>query len=146
MYTNCKIKRTKERLPAFLEGYFGPLISGVMSLDGSEVFVPTDPKTWVAMTHSKTFKYNKTKYYWYLDGYLYLPNIEWEAIRVDGIFEDDVTGFNCDTNDDCTLRQDQPFNVPDYLHGELETFVMKDFGMAYQIPPDLISDKQNILR
>jgi hypothetical protein len=146
MYTDCKIKRSKDKLPTFLQGYYGPLISAVMSVDGSTVFMPTDPKTWVAMTHSTTFKYNKTKYYWYLDGYLYFPDLEWEAVRVDGIFEDSIEGFNCDKDDVCTPRQDELFNVPDYLHGELETYVMKDFGMVYQIPPDVLSDKQNLLR
>lgn len=32
--SDCKIKRTKDKLPVFLQGYFGPLIRTIASLDG----------------------------------------------------------------------------------------------------------------
>lgn len=144
--TNCKIKRTCKVLPAFMQGYYGPLIRAVTSIDGSEVMQPTTPTTYVAMTSSPTFKYNKTKYYWYLNDYLYFPDLQWDAVRIEAIFEDNITGYNCDTCDDCKLRTEQSFNVPDYLHGEIESHVMKDLGAMLQIPPDTDADKQNILR
>jgi len=144
--SNCKIKRTKLKVPSFMQGYFGPLIRTISSLDGSEDLQPTQPTVYVSMTHSTTFKYNKTKYYWYLNDYLYFPNLEWDAIRIEGIFEDDVTKYNCDPSDDCFPRQLQSFNVPDYLHGEIESNVMKDFGLTVQLPTDTTSDKQHILR
>jgi hypothetical protein len=144
--SECTIKRTKDKIPAFMQGYYGPLIRAVTSLDGSEVMQPTNPTTYTSMSNSNRFKYNKTKYYWYLDGHLYFPNLEWEAIRIEGIFEEDITAINCDTSDDCLPRQEQSFNVPDYLHGEIESNVIKDFGIMLQIPPDFIPDKQNILR
>lgn len=144
--SECTIKRTKDKVPAFMQGYYGPLIRAVTSIDGSEVMQATNPTTFTAMANTKKFKYNKTKYYWYLDGHLYFPNIEWEAIRIEGIFEEDITRINCDTTDDCLPRQDQSFNVPDYLHGEIEANVIKDFGVTLQVPSDFIPDKQNILR
>jgi hypothetical protein len=144
--SECTIKRTKDKVPSFMQGYYGPLIRAVTSIDGSEVMQPTNPSTFTAMANTKKFKYNKTKYYWYLDGHLYFPNIEWEAVRIEGIFEEDITKINCDTTDDCLPRQSQSFNVPDYLHGEIESNVIKDFGIMLQVPPDFISDKQNILR
>jgi hypothetical protein len=98
------------------------------------------------MTASSSFKYNKTKYYWYLNDYLYFPDLEWDAVRIEAIFEDDITSYNCDTCDDCVLRTDQQFNVPDYLHAEVESNVMKDLSIMLQIPSDVQSDKQNPLR
>jgi hypothetical protein len=144
--SNCTIKRTKEKLPAFMQGYYGPLIRAVSSLDGSQLVKATNPSTYVSMTHTTSFRYNKTKYFWYLNDYLYFPDLEWDAVKIEGIFEDDITSFNCDPNDDCTVRQDQLFNVPDYLHGEIESNVIKDFGLTLQIPGDTTSDKQHILR
>lgn len=144
--SDCMIKRTKDKVPAFMQGYYGPLIRAVTSVDGSEVMQPTNPTTFTAMSNTKKFKYNKTKYYWYLDGHLYFPNLDWEAIRIEGIFEDDITRINCDYTDDCIPRQQQSFNVPDYLHGEIESNVIKDFSVTLQVPPDFIPDKQNILR
>lgn len=144
--SNCTIKRTCKKVPAFMQGYYGPLIRAVTSIDGSQQLQPTNPTTYSSLSNSPTFKYNKTGYYWYLNDYLYFPNIEWEAVRIEGIFEDDITGYNCDTCDDCILRRDQLFNVPDYLHGEIESNVIKDLGITLQIPPDVDTNKQNILR
>lgn len=144
--SNCTIKRTKEKVPTFMQGYYGPLIRSVSSLDGSQLVKPTNPTTYVAMTGSTTFKYNKTKYYWYLNDYLYFPSLEWDAIKIEGIFEDDITRYNCDPSDDCLIRQHQLFNVPEYLHGEIESNVLKDFGLTIQLPQDTTSDKQHILR
>lgn len=144
--SNCTIKRTCMKLPVFMQGYYGPLIRAVTSIDGSQVLQPTNPSTYVAMTNKTNHKYNKTKYYWYLDDYLYFPDLEWEAVRLEAIFEDDITAFNCDTCDDCILRTDQQFNVPDYLHAEIESNVMKDLSIMLQIPADTEANKQNILR
>ena len=33
--SGCTIKRTKDKLPTFMEGYWGPLIRTVSSIDGS---------------------------------------------------------------------------------------------------------------
>jgi len=143
--SNCTIKRTKEKLPVFMQGYYGPLIRAVTSLDNSEIMQPTTPTTYVRFSNGSTFKYNKTKYYWHLNDYLYFPDLEWDAIRVEGIFEDDISAFTC-AEDSCITKQDQSFNVPDYLLGELEAQVAKDMVGIYQIPPDTGNDKVSLTR
>lgn len=143
--SDIMIKRTKEKMPTFMQGYWGPLIRTIASLDGSEELQPILPSTFIKMANSKNFRFNKTKYYWFLDDYIYFPNIDWDAVRVEGIFQDDIEKFTC-ADDDCTLRSSQPFNVPDYLYGELEASVLKDFGMMVQFPADMPNDKQNALR
>ena len=114
--SNCKIKRTKDKVPVFLQGYFGPLIRTISSVDGSEELQPILPTIYIGIANSKNYKYNKTKYYWYVNDYLYFPNLEWDAVRIEGIFEDDISAFTCAT-DSCITKQDQSFNVPDYLLG-----------------------------
>jgi len=143
--SDCTIKRTEKKMPIFMQGYWGPLIRTVSSLDGSEELQPTTPSQYVAMSKSKNFKYNKTKYYWYLDDYIYFPNLEWEAVRIEGIFEDDISDFTCE-EDSCMVRSDQSFNVPDYLLGEIESQVFKDLAGMYQMPTDLPNDKQSASR
>ena len=143
--SNCKIKRTKEKLPVFLQGYFGPLIRTIASLDGSEELQPILPTIYSGISNSKNFRFNKTKYYWFIDDYIYFPNLEWDAVRIEGIFEDDISKWTCE-EDDCMLKQDNTFNVPDYLLAELESQVFKDIMGIYQIPQDTAIDKQNILR
>lgn len=139
------IKRTKDKVPTFMQGYFGPLIRTISSLDGSTELQPILPTTYIKVSSSKNFKYNKTLYYWFIDDYIYFPNLDWDAVKIEGIFQDDVQAFTC-ADDDCKLRSDQSFNVPDYVYGELEGAVLKDvLGMA-QMPSDLPNDKQNPLR
>lgn len=144
--TGCKIMRTKDRLPAMIEGYFGPLIRTVSSLDLSEDFTPTYPSVYEKMAKQKTFKYNKHKYYWYLDGYLYFPNIDWEAVRLEGVFEGDISKYNCDTEDDCQTIQEKTINVPDFLFSEIEQLVARDLGIMIQIPTDTSHDMSSLTR
>lgn len=143
--SDCTIKRTKDKMPVFMQGYWGPLIRTVSSLDGSEELQPTVPSSYVAISKSKNSKYNKTKYFWYLDDYIYFPNLEWEAVRIEGIFEDDIANWTCEA-DSCIERGDQTFNVPDYLLGEIEERVFQEFAGMMQIPSDIANDKQNVAR
>lgn len=140
------IKRTKEKLPNFMQGYWGPIIRTVSSIDTSIELQPTHPGLYTSMTKTTSFKYNTTKYYWFLNGYLYMPNIPWDAILVEGIFEEDVTKWNCDPKDDCDPRQVQPFNVPDFLFAEIEQNVLKDIMTTASYPSDGEHNKQNIAR
>ena len=143
--SDCTIKRTKNKMPIFMQGYWGPLIRTVASLDGSEELQPVVPSSYAAMSKSKNFKYNRTKYYWYLDDYIYFPDLEWDAVRIEGIFEDDISDYTCDV-DSCIVKSDKSFNVPDYLLGELEAAVFKDLAGMMNIPSDPVNDKQNIAR
>jgi len=143
--SGCTFKRTKNKMPMFMQGYYGPLIRTISSLDGSEELQPTNPSTYLALSKSKNFRYNKARYYWYLNDYIYFPDLEWEAVRIEGIFEDPIAPFVC-CGDPCAEYSDLPLNVPDYLYGELEAQVFKDLvGMA-QLPVDMANDKQHVLR
>lgn len=144
--TGCYFKRTKEKLPAMIEGYYGPLIRAVTSIDLSEEVTPTYPTTFEQMSRQKTFKYNKKKYYWYLNGYLYFPNMEWDAIRLEGVFEGDISNYNCDATDDCSYIQDKNINVPEHLFPEIEQLVMRDIGLMLQIPQDVQHDNRHVAR
>jgi hypothetical protein len=143
--SDCKIKRTKNKMPIFMQGYHGPLIRSTTSLDGSEELQLTNPSSYLAMTKTSGFKYNKTKYYWYLNDYLYFPDLEWDAVRIEGIFEEDISAYTCE-EDSCIQKTDQPFNVPDYLFGEIESNVFKDLVGMLQLPSDTATDKQSASR
>jgi len=145
VYSGCYFKRTKEKLPTIFDGAMGPIIRTVSSIDGTIELFRTDPGTWVSITKSTTFKYNKKFYFWYINGYLYLPNVDWDAIRIEAVFEGDTSDFNCDA-DKCLIRQDDPLPFPEYLFSEIEQYVIKELTMAIQIPTDGPDDSQNVLR
>jgi hypothetical protein len=143
VYSECYFKRSKDKLPSILNGMFGPIIRTVSSIDGSIEMFRTDPGTWISITKSTTFKYNKRPYFWYLNGYLYAPNIDWDAVRIEAIFENNTE--TCDT-DPCLIQQDQPLNIPEYLFSEVEQFVVKELTMSISVPADGADDSQNPLR
>jgi len=143
IYSGCYFKRSKDKLPTIFDGAMGPIIRTVSSIDGSIEMFRTDPGTWVSITRSTTFKYNKRPYFWYLNGYLYVPNVDWDAIRLEAVFEGKVE--SCDT-DPCLIRQDDPLPFPEYLFSEVEQFVIKELTMAIQVPTDGPDDSQNVLR
>jgi len=139
------IKRTKDKLPGIMEGASGPLLRSVMSIDTSVESYRSSPQLYTAMQKTSGFKYNKNKYYWVLDGYIYLPDVEWEAIAVDGIFEDSLDLFKCDNK--CKAVQDQVFSIPPELFAEIESQVVNDFMKSMQINNDPNpGDKQSLLR
>ena len=142
VYSECYFKRSKEKLPTILDGAMGPIIRTVSSIDGTIEMFRTDPGTWVSMTKTTTFKYNTRKYFWYLNGYLYAPNIDWDAVRMEAIFQ----GIKDPCNETCDIAQDQPLTIPEYLFSEVEQFVIKELTMAMQIPSDGPDDSQNTLR
>ena len=142
---DCTIMRTKCKLPNFVEGYWGALIRSVTSIDGSDEFQPTYPTTYLNIANQKNFKYNNTKYYWFLDGHLYFPNIDWEAVRIEALFEDDVTDWSCGCTQ-CTQKQDQLLYIPEYLHSDIEKMVMQDLGFMLKVPSDQQEDNVSITK
>lgn len=143
--SNCTIRRTKDKLPLVLEGAYGPLFRTISSIDGSIECFKTYPTTYTDMTGLTTFKYNHTKYYWYLNGYLYFPNIDWDAIRIEGLWDASVAMYTCD-GDICLPRQDDQTHVPEYLFAEIEQNVLKDLTMLIQSPVEGADDKMSQLR
>ena len=143
VYSGCYFKRSKDKLPTILDGMFGPLIRTASSIDGGIEMFRTDPGTWISITKSTTYKYNKRPYFWYLNGYIYVPNVDWDAMRIEAIFENDVP--TCDS-DECMIMQNQPLNIPEYLFSEAEQFVLKELTVTTQLPIDNADDSQNVLR
>ena len=148
--TGCTIKRTKDKLPNLMEIDSGPVIRTVSSLDYSRTLTETYPSLYTNMTKTSGFKYNNKKYFWYLNGYLYIPNVEWEGVRISAIFDDDVDAYNCSTdlndNPSCKAKQDEDLAIPEHLFSEIEQMVVQQILTAGQIPSDGADDSQNVMR
>ena len=144
--SGCTIQRTKHKLPMFMEGYWGPLIRTVSSIDGATEIQPTSPGTYTSMTKTTSFKYNKNKYYWFLNDRLYFPNIEWDAVKLEGVFEGDISNWTCDTDDDCVPHYLQSINIPEFLFAEIESQIMNVLMNSLKIPAEDAHNKQNINR
>ena len=143
--TNCKIMRTKEKLPEILEGTYGPLFRGITSIDRSIEVYKTYPKTFTSIANSTNYRYNNNKYYWYIDNYLYFPNLDWEGVLVEGLWAESIDYLTCNPTD-CIYAQNIQMRVPEFLFAEIEQMVMKDMGILVQEPQETQTDKENILR
>lgn len=143
VYSECYFKRSKEKLPNILNGMFGPIIRTVSSIDGSIELFRTEPGTWASITKSTTYKYNKKAYFWFINGYLYVPNVNWDAIRIEAIFDGQLDTCG---SDPCLIRQDDQFVLPEYLFSEMEQYVIKELTMTMSVPTDGPDDSQNALR
>lgn len=144
--SKCTIMRTKDKLPLVLQGSYGPLFRTISSIDFSTLAYPTSPATYTAMINSTSFKYNKNAYYWYLDGYLYLPNVTWEAVRIEGIWDQSLNYLKCDSATECQIRQNDATHIPEYMFAEIEKQVISDIMILAQVPQDVTENGQNILR
>jgi|13_taG_2_1085334.scaffolds.fasta_scaffold41138_2 hypothetical protein len=140
------IKRTKDKLPTFFEGYWGPLIRTISSIDGSIECQPTQPGTFTSMSKTTSFRYNKSKYFWFLNDYIYLPNVDWDAIKLEGVFEKDISSITCDGADDCIPRYKQQINIPEFLYSEIEAQIIQTLATRMQIPQEDASNNKNVNR
>lgn len=146
VYSECYFKRTKDKLPDVFTGAFGPIFRTVSSIDGTIKVFRTEPGTFALMTRTTNFKYNKRKYFWFQNGYLYLPNVEWDAIKIEAIFEGSTGDFQCNPLDQCVAKQNQNLALPEYLFSEIEQFVIQELAMTLKVPTDGPDDSQNSLR
>lgn len=134
-------RKTKLQMPMFTEGVYGPMVNSVTSVDGSTVYkMVRNIDIYNMAMKSSDSKYNKWKYCWFINDRLYFPNTNAPAVRIEGLFEDDISAFKCCYEDRCKRRQDQSLNVPDYLLAEAIGNLLKEMGI--QMQPGL-SDNQN---
>jgi len=140
------LKKTKLVMPMFTEGAYGPMVRSITSLDGSVPFTMTTLDSWYQLSKSKNFRYNTTKYCWFLNDRLYFPNVIYPAVRIEGMFEEDISVFKCCGEDRCKPRQEQSLNIPDYLLADIEQMVLRDLGIILQLPTDTVQDNNNITK
>lgn len=146
--TGCTIKRSKDKLPSITSLNDGLVIRSVATLDYSTVVNKTDPGVYANMTKTSGFKYNKNKYYWIINSYLYIPDVEWESVAVQAMFEGDVSKYQC--SDDCVpvciSEQERDFDIPEHIFSEIEMLVKQEMMHSAQIPSDGPDDNKNIMR
>jgi hypothetical protein len=140
---NCKIYRTKCKLPDFWTDQDGPVIKNVSSVDGSTYFEMTTPTTWVSIKIDPYQKKSKQMYTFYNEGYLWFPEHNPHKINILGFWTDDVSDRNgCAENEPCVRFLDTKFSLPDWLEGELMAKAVEILaGVSKRLPEDEQIDK-----
>lgn len=137
--SNCTIKRTKDKIPFLYEDSSGVLIRSVTSIDYSQELQPIKLSEWLRKKEINN-KFDKTLYFFYRNGYLYFPNLNWKLITVSGLFKDNVDKYNkCDGEDTdpvCTSKLDDKWPVPEYIQSGVIDYVIRELASTIaQIPP-----------
>ena len=141
--TCCVFMRSKDKLPELFEGARGPVFRTVSSVDGSQIIQRIYPIDFTRISNTTNFKYNKTKYFWFLDGYAYFPNIEWDSVRMEVLPIDGIEMFK-PCGDPCQSKQDEPTAIPEALFMEIEQNVKQELLTLIQIPKEMaVEDNQS---
>ena len=139
-YTSkCKIYRTKDKLPEMYEDSWGVIFRSINSIDMSKDITVIKMSQWLRKLENANFKYDKTFYVFYRNGYLYFPNIKWKLITITGYFKEDITKYNTCEEDvnKCLPIPEQEWRVPQYLQSRVIDFTIRELLQTFaQANPD----------
>lgn len=144
---NCKIFRSRDKLPGFLETSSGFLYKSIASLDGSQSFSLTTP---YQIEVKSKIKHNKTLYAFIEDGYLFTPNNSFPYLKILAYFLKPVdsnckdcgtTNSNGTKNCSNLTMMDKGFPCPDYLCEPVIKSAIQELGYTKGIPFDQIENK-----
>ncbi len=146
--TNCKIYRTKEKLPEIWQDDDGPVIKSVTSIDGSTEFFVTKGSIWAAKRNDPYQKMVKLYYTFFEDGYLWFPVYNPHKVTVSIFPVDDLSLWSrnctdCDDNKECIRFLDTSFMVPTWVEAELFAKCLQQLVPTLQLQPDNQIDKNN---
>ena len=138
----CTIFRTCMKLPELFEDTYGVLIKSVFSIDGSTEFTQIKVQDYMRKLEDPNSKYDKARYFFFNNGYLYFPKSSIRMIMVKGHFKNTVSS-QCDDADtiECISRMEESAMMPPKLRGELMEYVKKDLMQYKQLRPDEQIDK-----
>jgi len=139
-----KLMRSKDRLPNTFSYSFGNIIKHVASINFSSFYDPVTPRQWNAI-QKREFRDPNKYYYFFIDGYIYIPVpkkqvINVEALRVDAYFisKYEVDVFNL-TNSECIDCQkdkclsplDYELVCPGYLLNDVKKELLNRLGSLF---------------
>ena len=123
-YTSpCTISRSKYKIPKISESIYGLLIQGVWGLEKKFKYTET-----TANRYANTLKLGlrkPQKFYWVVNGYLYITDPEVEMVSMAAYFEEefDTSQYQCDScrEIECPINPiDNEFKCPSFLIADVE--------------------------
>jgi hypothetical protein len=135
--SKCRIYRTKDELPSMFTDDSGPIIRTVTSVDWSQNFQRTTYENWIKIERDPDFKYNKSKYYFIRDNYMYFPTTQWRKVNMLIYCDQDVKKFNkCNCEETkCVAQQDTLWRVPDKLEARIIDATIQELSKTYMAIP-----------
>ncbi len=143
---NCKILKSKHKLPKIVESNSSSVIRGIYTLDGGKRIDLVTINDVIRLSNSR-YKPNDLKAF-IKNEYLFIPFKEYpKAITIEAYFEDPMEVLNlnsCNLKDTCISPYDLEWKVP----SDLETVIIQEvnkelLNFFHRIIPDENTDKNN---
>lgn len=140
--TNCKIYRTKDKIPDVWVDDYGPVIKSITSVDGTSEFFITTASGWQNKKDDPYNRKSSEKYTFFADGYWWFPEHNPHKINEFGFFVNDISGLSgCAKEKECVRFLDTPFFVPDWVEAELMSKALQSLLPSKQMIEDEQIDK-----
>lgn len=140
--TNCKIYRTKNKIPNIWNDNNGPVIKTVTSVDDTSDFFVTSPTNWQNKRNDPYQQMLKTMYSFPADGYIWIPENNPHFVNIRGFFMDDISLYqdmcgNCDGKPkECVRFLDTSFMVPEWCEAEIYAKALELLLPSKKMPMD----------
>lgn len=140
--TNCKMYRTKHKIPPTWFDNDGPVLKRVSSVDNSTEFFITTPTTFSFKEKDPYQNKNLEFYTFYADGYLWFPKVNPRKINILGFFRSEIYHLNgCDPTNECKPFLDREFFFPDWLEAECIGHCFNNIAPTISAPVDMNVNK-----
>jgi hypothetical protein len=141
----CTVYRSKDKLPKFVESTDGFIYRFIGTPDLSKTFTLVSPFQYSV---KRDIKYNKEKYVFLHNGYVFTPSHTYPQLLISGIFEGDTNMFKCDGSEasvgHCYHALAQNISLNDYLVRTAIGMSLQELMGSKQIPKDeLTNDNTN---
>lgn len=143
-YTSpCTISRSVSKLPRISEGIYGLLVQGVYSLDKKSKYKETTATRYAS--YLKMGLRKDYKFFWVLDGYLYVSEEGIETVSIAAYFEEDINPelYACQEIITCpTNPLDLEFKAPSYQVQDIINATYNTILQTYKRSiPDITSNQ-----
>lgn len=134
-------------MPKIVESVGGFMIKNVTSLDGSQPLTFTTEASWVRKLNINDKHAKNELFYYVKNNYIYTPNVEWDYIAIEGIFENpeevDILNACDDEVVDCTSAYEREFAIPNYLEKSLKDLINESLLRYYHRYKDDMHTNKN---
>lgn len=147
---NCTVFRSKKQLPNFLESSDGFIYRWISTPDLSRDFVLVTPQQY----HNKSkIKYNREKYAFIHDKYLYTPSDTYPMLSLSALFDGDLSEFTCGRKKEeetqtglCNTKLGQKVSLPSYLESAGIKMTLSELFTSIQVRADEIPNANDTLK
>lgn len=134
--TNCKMYRTKSKLPETWIDNNGPIIKSITSIDNTTDFFIVSSGDWQNKRNDPYEKMMSNKYTFFADGYWWFP-VNPNRVNLYGFYKDDISRLNdCTPVKECIRFLDTKFIVPEWLHSEMYSKALQQLSFTKQLVED----------